>query len=630
MGKTNRAAAPTLMNAESSRSHSILSINVTQNDKNSGRIKRGNLFLVDLAGSEKVSKTGAKGARLEEAKNINSSLTTLGMVINSLCEGNSSHVPYRDSKLTMILQEALGGNSKTTLLICCNPEANHSPESISTLRFGERAKTIKNQVRINEELSIDELKNLLIEAKKEIANLKKQLNNGEPSLSSTSNTFSPASPVTSTLTLSSEKEEELLSKIDSLKARIITLEEEIEIEKMKVSTEHEQFLIASSEIDALKSTISNLEDKLIKATLENKKFQTSSSSPITKEENSDDFDLYPTDIENITNSSVISPPAVPSTLETSSNPTPTNNNNDDESIEGLESTSKLIDDNIKNALELSKRILPALPTPTTSSKGNSSPSPLSPNVDDGLQYDENFDPQLAVQEYAEMYRKLKEDYDQHIPKLMFKLVQEEQKRLEAEEKFLETQNLLYENLDKKKKRQSGIFSIFNSSSSKNDEYPSERRQSISLNSIRNSIIGDTTKKAREREYDSLLKAYELSEFRNHQLISEMEANREAQTIVMETKESVMRNLARQNSQLSIERDQLAKKNEELSQSVEHLTQLLRSLQQNRSQTLNKVANNGQISGNSNINAPKFISGGHHIDVTTPPLSPSSSSSRDLM
>jgi kinesin family member 5 len=75
------------------------------------------------------------------------SLTTLGMVINALCDG-SSHVPYRDSKLSRILQDSLGGNSKTTLIICCAPENRHSSETISTLRFGERAKRIKNNAKV--------------------------------------------------------------------------------------------------------------------------------------------------------------------------------------------------------------------------------------------------------------------------------------------------------------------------------------------------------------------------------------------------------------------------------------------------------------------------------------------------
>lgn len=164
LGKSNRAAAPTLMNADSSRSHSIVSLLVDQKNTTTGRNRRGVLFLVDLAGSEKVSKTGASGMRLEEAKNINSSLTTLGMVINALCDG-SGHVPYRDSKLTMILMDALGGNSKTTLIICCNPDPKHIPETLSTLRFGERAKRIKNHAKVNEDFSVDELKTMLAAAR---------------------------------------------------------------------------------------------------------------------------------------------------------------------------------------------------------------------------------------------------------------------------------------------------------------------------------------------------------------------------------------------------------------------------------------------------------------------------------
>jgi hypothetical protein len=130
----------------------------------------GVLYLVDLAGSEKVGKTGAKGLRLEEAKNINGSLTSLGMVINALCDG-APHVPFRDSKLTMLLMEALGGNSKTTLIICCTPEHDHSPETLSTLRFGERAKRIKTNAKVNEELSAAELKVHLQNAKKDLATL---------------------------------------------------------------------------------------------------------------------------------------------------------------------------------------------------------------------------------------------------------------------------------------------------------------------------------------------------------------------------------------------------------------------------------------------------------------------------
>ena len=170
-GKANRASAPTLMNAESSRSHSILTILVTQKNDEKGLNVRGKLYLVDLAGSEKVKKTGAAGTRLEEAKNINKSLTTLGMVINGLVDG-SQHINYRDSKLTRILMDSLGGNSKTTLIINCAPESRHVPETLTTLRFGDRAKNIKNKVKVNEELGIGELTKLLALARAEIEDLK--------------------------------------------------------------------------------------------------------------------------------------------------------------------------------------------------------------------------------------------------------------------------------------------------------------------------------------------------------------------------------------------------------------------------------------------------------------------------
>ncbi|RFU27045.1 hypothetical protein B7463_g9316, partial [Scytalidium lignicola] len=167
-GGSARAVAATNMNQESSRSHSIFVITVTQKNVETGSSKSGQLFLVDLAGSEKVGKTGASGQTLEEAKKINKSLSALGMVINNLTDGKSSHVPYRDSKLTRILQESLGGNSRTTLIINCSPSSYNDAESLSTLRFGMRAKAIKNKAKINAEISPAELKALLKKAQTQI------------------------------------------------------------------------------------------------------------------------------------------------------------------------------------------------------------------------------------------------------------------------------------------------------------------------------------------------------------------------------------------------------------------------------------------------------------------------------
>ncbi|KAK4521668.1 uncharacterized protein ATC70_004200 [Mucor velutinosus] len=166
-GSSNRVVAYTNMNAESSRSHSIVVITITQKNLDTGAAKSGKLYLVDLAGSEKVGKTGASGQTLEEAKKINKSLTALGMVINSLTDGKSSHIPYRDSKLTRILQESLGGNSRTTLIINCSPSSYNEAETISTLRFGMRAKSIKNKAKVNADLSPAELKALLKKVKSE-------------------------------------------------------------------------------------------------------------------------------------------------------------------------------------------------------------------------------------------------------------------------------------------------------------------------------------------------------------------------------------------------------------------------------------------------------------------------------
>lgn len=169
-GLHRRATFATAMNAHSSRSHCVLCISVKSVNRKLQESRMGKLFLVDLAGSEKVFKTKADGMRLEEAKLINKSLTTLGQVIVALTE-RASHVPYRDSVLTKVLKDSLGGNTKTALIVCCSPLPQHAQETLSTLRFGARAKNIENRAVVNRQLTVEELTTMLALAKEEIKRL---------------------------------------------------------------------------------------------------------------------------------------------------------------------------------------------------------------------------------------------------------------------------------------------------------------------------------------------------------------------------------------------------------------------------------------------------------------------------
>lgn len=152
-GKKYRSVGATLMNAGSSRSHAIFSIVVEccSTDGKDEHIRVGKLNLVDLAGSERQSKTGATGERLKEATKINLSLSALGNVISALVDGKSNHIPYRDSKLTRILQDSLGGNTKTVMCANAGPADYNYDESLSTLRYANRAKNIQNRPVINDD-----------------------------------------------------------------------------------------------------------------------------------------------------------------------------------------------------------------------------------------------------------------------------------------------------------------------------------------------------------------------------------------------------------------------------------------------------------------------------------------------
>ncbi|XP_075032621.1 kinesin-like protein KIF3B [Mixophyes fleayi] len=174
VGNQNRSVGATNMNEHSSRSHAIFMITVECSElglDGENHIRVGKLNLVDLAGSERQTKTGAQGERLKEATKINLSLSALGNVISALVDGKSTHIPYRDSKLTRLLQDSLGGNAKTVMVANIGPASYNVEETLTTLRYSNRAKNIKNKPRVNE----DPKDALLREFQEEIARLKAQL-----------------------------------------------------------------------------------------------------------------------------------------------------------------------------------------------------------------------------------------------------------------------------------------------------------------------------------------------------------------------------------------------------------------------------------------------------------------------
>lgn len=275
-GHYNRSMAVTNMNEHSSRSHLVFMLTIEQKNLHDRSVKVGKLHLVDLAGSEKVAKTGSSGERLDEAKNINRSLSALGNVINALTDKKYTHVPYRDSKLTRVLQESLGGNAKTSLIITCSPSNFNEQETLSTLRFGQRAKKIKNVVKVNHERSVEELKLLLEkreqalhEARCRISRLEQLLRSHDIPLPAES-----LAAISSSLTTSSSVPEvggnssvaELLEQLQDKRAELKDNAERIS----ELNRERDEFqrLLRSSEEDKQR-----LQSRIMDATTEREKLE---------------------------------------------------------------------------------------------------------------------------------------------------------------------------------------------------------------------------------------------------------------------------------------------------------------------------------------------------------------------
>lgn len=200
-GNKNRTVGRTNMNEHSSRSHAIFMIKIEMCETGEkSTVKVGKLNLIDLAGSERQSKTGATAERLKEASKINRALSSLGNVISALAE-KSNHVPYRDSKLTRLLQDSLGGNSKTIMIANIGPSEYNYNETLTTLRYANRAKTIQNKPVKNEDPQDAKLR----EYQEEIARLRKMIEERQNKEKSLPRTKKPKTPKIRRNSIESEK-----------------------------------------------------------------------------------------------------------------------------------------------------------------------------------------------------------------------------------------------------------------------------------------------------------------------------------------------------------------------------------------------------------------------------------------
>jgi len=186
-GVSQRTTSSTALNSVSSRSHAVLTLIVSQK-MSTGIETISKLHLIDLAGSENVNKSEVQGIGLSEAQTINKSLSCLGNVINSLLEKEREHIPYRESKLTYLLQDSLGGNSKTILIATASLSSLCYSETMSTLKFAKRAKQIKNLPKINKNESVSNLLQTIDILKKRISDLETKCNDSQIILQAVENT----------------------------------------------------------------------------------------------------------------------------------------------------------------------------------------------------------------------------------------------------------------------------------------------------------------------------------------------------------------------------------------------------------------------------------------------------------
>ncbi|VFV26575.1 low quality protein: kinesin family [Lynx pardinus] len=245
-GAAKRTTAATLMNAYSSRSHSVFSVTIHMKETTidgEELVKIGKLNLVDLAGSENIGRSGAVDKRAREAGNINQSLLTLGRVITALVE-RTPHVPYRESKLTRILQDSLGGRTRTSIIATISPASLNLEETLSTLEYAHRAKNILNKPEVNQKLT---KRALIKEYTEEIERLKRDL---------------AAAREKNGVYISEENFRAMSGKLTVQEEQIVELIEKIGAVEEELSRVTELFMDNKNELDQCKSDLQNKTQEL--------------------------------------------------------------------------------------------------------------------------------------------------------------------------------------------------------------------------------------------------------------------------------------------------------------------------------------------------------------------------------
>ena len=254
-GKNNRAVSATAMNAQSSRSHSVFTVVVEQNSEEKGT-RVGKLHLVDLAGSERLSKTEATGQQAKEGAKINQSLLSLGNVISALVTG-AKHIAYRDSKLTQLLQDSLGGNAKTVMIATLGPASYNYDETLSTLLYATRARDIKNAPKVNQ----DPKDALLGQLRDKIAMLKKQLE--EQNAQAAANGLPVSGAASGSSAALKEIEEEHKKKMEELMQSKTTNEEEKKKAKAALEADYQRQKKLQSESRDIINKIQQMEQSVL-------------------------------------------------------------------------------------------------------------------------------------------------------------------------------------------------------------------------------------------------------------------------------------------------------------------------------------------------------------------------------